>query len=368
MASAPFVSFASGLVEAMGQRLDAARPSPEGLTLTTGDGFVYAFLEDPDRISLESVRLWFGEGDELQVRLVVLTPGTLPPIVTEELVRRGATVVESTRFRELARPLGLEAYLGQEPRAIPAHARRLLPSAQQLDAVMGRARTWLDWGVPALALRFYRQAVALKPEYAPAKIGIGRSLLGLGLVDDAERTFQEILAGRPEDVDARLGLGAAFGARARPEDEIEMYRTLLAEDQARTDVRAHLVAALVDLNDWAGARIEIETLLQRTPEDAQLRFLLGVSKSKLGKEREGAKERAEARALGLTLERETVLCQHLGLPPPSAPNAREVARVPRKSPAPARRTGSSPARPRSGSGSPRRKKAPPPRPVPRKRK
>jgi tetratricopeptide (TPR) repeat protein len=368
MASAPFVSFAGGLVEAMGQRLDAARPSPEGLTLTTGDGFIYAFLEDPDRISLESVRLWFGDGDELQVRLVVLTPGTLPPVVTEELVRRGATVVEAARFRELARQLGLEAFLGQEPRAIPAHPRRLLPSAQQLDAVMGRARTWLDWGVPALALRFYRQAVSLKPEYAPAKIGIGRSLLGLGLVDDAERTFQEILTGRPEDVDARLGLGAAYGARARPEDEIEMYRTLLAEDQARTDVRAHLVAALVDLNDWAGARIEIEALLQRTPEDAQLRFLLGVAQSKLGKERDGAKQRAEARSLGLTLEREAVLCRHLGLPPPTAPVPRSAEVVPRHAPTGSRGAVPKAARPPDVRPAPRRRKAGPSRAVARKRK
>ncbi|MCI4342544.1 MAG: hypothetical protein L3J92_00295 [Thermoplasmata archaeon] len=328
MATGPFVELASGLVEAMGQRLDAARPTPEGLTVRTGDGFLYAFLEDPDQVSLETIRRLFGEGDELPVHLVVLTPGRLPLAITEEVLRRGATVVEGTRFLELARQLGLEAYLGQEPRALAARPRRLLPSAHQLDAVMSRARTWLDWGVPALALRFYRQAATLKPEYAPAKIGIGRSLLGLGLVDDAERVFRELAANRPDNVEARLGLAAAYGARARPRDEIEMYRALLAEDQARLEVRAHLVAALVDLNDWAGARIEIEALLERTPEEAQLRFLLGVAKSKLGMEREGAKERAEARRLGLPIEREAVLCQHLGLPPPSsAPTGEDAAKV-----------------------------------------
>jgi hypothetical protein len=333
MASGPFVELASGLVEAMGQRLDAARPVPEGLTVRTGDGCLYAFLEDPDRISLDTVRHLFGEGDTLPVHLVVLTPGRLPLALTEEVVRRGATVVDSTRFLELARQLGLEAYLGQEPRTIAPRTRRLLPSAHQLDAVMGRARTWLDWGVPALALRFYRQAASLKPEYLPAKIGIGRSLLGLGLVEDAERVFREILVLRAEDLDARLGLAAAYGARARPQDEIGMYRALLAEDQARLEVRAHLVAALVEIDDWAGARVELEALLARTPEDGQLRFLLGVAKTKLGQEREGAKERAEARTLGLTLEREAILCQHLGLPPPetapaaAAPKAARGRRV-----------------------------------------
>jgi tetratricopeptide (TPR) repeat protein len=316
MATATFVELASGLLGAMGQRLDAARPIPEGLTIQTEDGFLYAFLEDPDEVSLEAVRRLFGEGDEIPPHLVVLTPGRLPLAISAEIVRRGGTVVEAGRFHELARQLGLETYLGDEPRAPPSRARRLLPSAQQLDQVMGRARSWLEWGVPALALRFFRQAAAMKPEYVPAKVGLGRALLGLGLIDDAERAFREVLSTHPEDVDARLGLAAAYGVRARPKEEIEMYRTLLAEDQARLEVRAHLVAALIDLNDWAGARVEIEALLERTPEDAQLRFLLGAAKTRLGFEKQGEKERAEARTLGLPYDREVVLSQHLGLPVP----------------------------------------------------
>lgn len=370
MATSSFVELASGLLEAMGQRIDAARPVPEGLSIRTGDGFLYAFLEDPNRISLETVRRLLGEGNELPVHLVVLTPGRLPLAISAEVLRRGGTVVEGNRFQELARQLGLEAYLGQEPRATPARARRLLPSAQQLDQVMGRGRTWLDWGVPALALRFYRQAAALKPEYGPARIGIGRALLGLGLVDDSVRVFQEVLASRPDDVEARLGLAATYGAQARPKDEIEVYRALLAEDRARLEVRAHLVAALVDLNDWVGARVEIEALLDRTPEDAQLRFLLGAVKSKLGLDKEGAREREEARTLGLPLEREAVLCQHLGLPPP-LPRAASSPPSPAPSRGRTRRARPRPTAPiqkRLTSRAPTRRAATPRRVAARKRK
>jgi tetratricopeptide (TPR) repeat protein len=318
MASAPFVSFASALVEAMGQRLDAAKPTEEGLVLRTEDGFLYAFLEDPNRISLEMIGKLFG-GDGLPVHLVVLTPGHLPLALSAEVVRRGGTLVEGPRFSELARQLGLEAMLGEEPRRPPRERRRLLPSAQQLDDIMHRARTWLDWGVPALALRFFRQASDLKPEFLPAKTGYGRSLLALGLIADAERMFNEVLAVRPDDVEARLGKAAVLGARAQPKKEVEMYRALLAEDQARTEVRAHLVAALVDLGDWAGARVEIESLLSRTPEDPSLRFLHSVALSHTGKTSLAEEEREEARRLGLTYERETALCQHLGLPVPPRP-------------------------------------------------
>ena len=316
MASSPFVQLAGALTEAMGQRLDAAKPTDEGLMLRTGDGFLYAFLEDPNRVSLETVHRLFADAGPLPAHLVVLTPLHLPLALSEEVVHRGGTLVEGARFTELARQLGLESMLGEEPRPTAGPARRLLPSAQQLDGIVHRARTWLDWGVPALALRFYRQAAELKPGFLPAKVGIGRALLALKLVDDAERQFGEVLSLKADDLEARLGLAAVLGARARPKEEIEMYRALLAEDDARTEVRAHLLAALVDLGDWSGARVELEAMLARTPEEPQLRFLHAVALERTGEKALGLEEREEARRLGLTWEREAALCQHLGLPPP----------------------------------------------------
>jgi tetratricopeptide (TPR) repeat protein len=355
MASPSFVQLASGLVEAMGQRMDAAKTIPEGLVLRTDDGFLYAFLEDPDQISLESIRRIAGDPAEGGPRLVVLTPGRLPLALTAEVLQRSGTLVEGARFAELARQLGLASFLGEEPRPAAEPRARLLPSAQQLDGVMGRARTWLDWGVPALALRFYRQAAQMKDGFAPARIGVARSLLGLGLLDDADRAFAEVLAARADDLEARLGQAAVLGARARPKDEIAIYRTLLDEDDARVEVRAHLVAALVDLGDWAAARIEIEAMLASRPEDPQLRFLHSVALDRTGEPTAADRERTEARALGLPFEREAALCQHLGLPTPAplggtvTPPKRSRARaVPAR---PRRRAARSP---KLVSGSPRR--------------
>jgi tetratricopeptide (TPR) repeat protein len=360
MASPTFVEFAGALVEAMGQRLDAVRPIPEGLVLRTGDGFLYAFLEDPDQVSLDTIRRVLDQGGSEPAHLVVLTPGRLPLAITAEVLQRSGTLVEGARFHELARQLGLDAYLGEEPRPPPAARARLLPSAQQLDAVVGRARTWLEWGVPALALRFYRQAAEMKPEYLPAKVGIGRALLGLGLADDADRAFDEVLASRPDDLDARLGKAAVLGARARPKEEIEMYRALLAEDDARVEVRAHLLAALAELGDWPAARVEVEAMLTATPEDPQLRFLHAVALERTGQKEAAAGERAEARTLGLTHERETALCLHLGLPPP--PPTAPVGAASPAAPTVPRARGRPPVRPRTPKArAPGRPRAPKPR-------
>jgi tetratricopeptide (TPR) repeat protein len=359
VASAAFVQLSGALVEAMGQRLDAAKPLPEGLVLRTGDGFLYAFLEDPDQVSLDTIRRVLESGDGKPAHLVVLSPGHLPLAIEAEVQQRSGTLVEGARFEELARQLGLESMLGREPRPPGAARPRLLPSAQQLDAVMGRARTWLEWGVPALALRFYRQAAELKPGFLPAKIGVGRALLGLGLAEEADRAFTEVIAVRPTDLDAWLGRAAVFGARSKPKEEIEVYRALLAEDDARVEVRAHLVAALVELGDWTAARIEVEAMLVKTPEDPQLRFLHSVTLTRTGEKETAAREREEARRLGLTVDRESALCLHLGLPPPTAPPGGPSVAPKAKTKRPAPRTAT---RPPPARGSPARPKRPIARP------
>lgn len=329
MTSPAFTELVGRLIEAMGQQLSAVRPIPEGLLLKTGDGFLYAFLEDPAQVSLSTVQRLITEVGETPMKLAVLTPGHFPLALTQEVISRRGAVVDSGRFAELARGLGLGSYLGDEPRAErPPTRSRLLPSAQQLDEIMHRARSWLDWGVPALALRFYRQAVSLKPEFAPARTGVARSLLALGLVDDADRAFREVLTNDPTNLDARIGEAAVLGARGRTEEEVRAYRKLLEAEPTHLEIRAHLVAALIEGNAWPDARREIELMLKKTPEDPQIRFLHAASLWKTGDTSGGDREREHARTLGLTLDRERALCEHLGLPLPASAPVGTAAKAP----------------------------------------
>ena len=322
MPASEFADLVGALAEAMGQRPDAVRGTPEGLLLHTTDGFLFAFLEDPATVSLASISRILEQPTARTGRLVVLTPGRLPLALAEELRSRGASLVEHDRFRELLRGLDLGARLGEEPR--PPHdvpGRRLLPSARHLDAILARARTWYEWNVPALALRFYRQALSLKPEFVPARVGVGRCLAALGLPEEAMATFREVLAQHPEDPEARLGEAQVYALQGRSADETRIYRAILAERPERLDVRAQLIAAEVDGRRWPEARREIETLLKATPEDPRIRFLHSAALGATGQEAEGRREAERARALGLTFEQESALCAHVGLPPPAAPRA-----------------------------------------------
>ncbi|MCI4318792.1 MAG: tetratricopeptide repeat protein [Thermoplasmata archaeon] len=360
MAVPNFGEFVGRLVDAFGEQMEAVRPVGDSLWVKSRDGFLFAFVEDPNRVSLEEVGRMFQEVGSSPAHLVVLSPARLPLAIGADVVQKGGTLVEGQRFLELARGLGLEIYLGEEPRAaVPRDRGRLLPSAQQLDLVMERASDWMNWGVPALALRFYRQALQLKPEFTPAQAGMGRSLLALGLREDADRTFDEILAAHPGDVDARLGKASVLGARGDVAGEVRVYRSLLSERDDQPTVRAHLLAALLTEKQWSAARDEVRTMLRSAPDDPSLRFLLGVATALGGNESVGEREKQAARALGLTWEREKALLDHLGLPAPPPP-------VPGSEPPPRPRR---PGRRSERRSSTRRKAAPKPKqPAKRARK
>ena len=335
MGRAGFADLVGGLVEAMGLSVAAVRPRDELVLLQTPDGFLLAFVDDTSKISLGHVQQLFRDVPDAPSKVVVLTPDRLPLALGTEIAHQGGTLVEGSRFTELAKGLGLGERLGEPPRGkLDERRTRLLPSAKFLDEVLERARTWEGWGVPALALRFYRQAAELKPEYAPARLGIGRSLLALGLPVEADRTFSELLRTHPDDIDARIGRATVLGATGHPAKEIAEYRAMLESHGARSDVRAHLLAALLDARAWPEARAEVEAMLRTMPDDPRLRFLHAVTLERSGRGREAATERERARTLGLSYDSEKALCEHLGMPIPVPPIAE--ASVPAKTRTPSR--------------------------------
>jgi tetratricopeptide (TPR) repeat protein len=262
-------------------------------------------------------------------RLVVLTRGRLPLALAAEVLRRRGTVVDSSRFVELVRGLGLGPLIGEEPRGDSSPAsNQLLPSARQLDEIMERARSWGTWGVPALSLRFYRQASTMKPEFMPARNGIAESLLELGLPNEAARAYDEVLATDPGNLESRLGKAAILGRLGQTQEEIAAYRTLLSEDPERLAVRARLVAALIAEQAWPAARREIEQMLERTPDDPTFRYVRSVALERTHEARAAVAERERARALGLTFDREKALAAQLGLPEPEARPDVAPARAP----------------------------------------
>lgn len=315
MDRALFAGLVRDLLETMGQSLAAARPIAEGFALRTDDRFLYVFVEAPASVDPDSVRRWREEADVPGERLVVFS---IEPAIGEwasEVGRIGGMVVAGSEFRRLVDELGIDSPLLEKDPSIHRPLPAALPSARGLDAEMVRAKVWLDAGVAPLAIRFYRRAIELKPEFVGAWSGLARAQSDLGAWPEAEDAWRRVLDLDPGSIDARLGLARAAGGKGETLAEVEGYRAVLEARPDLLSARAQLLAALVERQDWSAARWEAEALLRSAPSDGRLHFVHALILSRLlGETSEVAEERTQARRLGLTESEEREIARTFEAP------------------------------------------------------
>lgn len=304
METREFVRLVGEMLEAMDQHLAEARPVRDGFVVRSTDGFLFVFAPRAERVSPASVRHWLEEGAALPERLVLFSPEPLPGPVRDEVDRGGGTLVAGPSFANLLRQLGIDPSALGPARALEPSAGHYLPTVEGLEAIIGRARSWEESGVPALSLRFFRQAAALKPEYVPALLGVARSLAMLGVWKEADRAWRDVLAIHPGDVDAQLGRAAVLGALGRTAAEIDAFRRLVRDHPELTAGHAGLLAGLIESERWPEARAETEVMLRASPSDAHLRLLSALACEAAGDLEGAGLELNTARALGLTPEQE----------------------------------------------------------------
>lgn len=303
MASKRFASMVDAIARAFGQQGRELKETSEAIYLRTPDGLVYAFFEDPQKLSPALVkRLVSSMGEDLS-RLVVLGLLPLAPSSVEALEDAGASVVSGDRFHRLLEGLELTGY-GEPsaplPKAEENADRRVLPTADRLDQLMERGRTWMGWEVPAIALRFFDEAARMKPEYVPALLGAGGALVSLGAADAAESTFERVLSQSPGHLEARIGLARVTGLRGDLDGEVDELSALLKEAPGSTNTRAHLMAALVPLGRWKDLLSQVEAFLQVAPEEPYFHALGSVCFEQLKDKESALRERRAAEVLGMT--------------------------------------------------------------------
>src|SRR5579871_3035679 len=99
MPGTEFAALVAAVAEGMGQRPDAVKG--------TADAFLFAFIEDPDRLSLSAVDRILADPRSAGGRLLLLTPGRIPLAFAQRIAEHRGSLVEHERFRELLRGLDL---------------------------------------------------------------------------------------------------------------------------------------------------------------------------------------------------------------------------------------------------------------------
>ncbi len=154
-------------------------------------------------------------------------------------------------------------------RAVEARA------AGNAERLLSVAAFYLHVEQPDEAARIAKDAIALKPDSAPAHQTLGTAYRFALRLDDAASEFQRAHELDPSSAGARLTLAELRRATGKPDDALALYREQLAADPQDANARAGLVLALFDAGKREEAERELQSALAGTAKD--LPVLVGAS-------------------------------------------------------------------------------------------
>jgi tetratricopeptide (TPR) repeat protein len=129
----------------------------------------------------------------------------------------------------------------------------------------------------------YRQAIAIRPDYAPAYNNLGVVLQRHGRTDDAIAAFRRALAYHPDDAGTHMNLGEALLRQGRHLEAVAHYRRRAELDPSDLARRYDLGNVLLEARDVAAAEIEFRRLTELAPDAAQAHNRLGIALAAQGR-------------------------------------------------------------------------------------
>lgn len=138
------------------------------------------------------------------------------------------------------------------------------------------------------AAELYRRAIALRPRFAAAHLGLARVLLALNQTDDALAEIAAARRGRPVYPEASAVEGRILRATADEDAAIESYRRAIREAHGfQPEAYAGLGIVLEERGDYEGAVESYrKAVAQLSDTEPALYQLLGASLEKLEKWKE----------------------------------------------------------------------------------
>ncbi len=113
----------------------------------------------------------------------------------------------------------------------------------------------------AAAAEQYRAALAVEPQYVPARLGLAHLLTRTGRAEEAQREYETVLAGHPSSVPAHRGLAICLATQGRMEQAAEHFGRVI--ELAPGDNRARLAwgSALLGAGQYDRAADVLEVLV-----------------------------------------------------------------------------------------------------------
>ena len=133
------------------------------------------------------------------------------------------------------------------------------------------------------AIEHYRQAVALRPDYAEAHYNLGRLLVERGQVNDAIAHYERAAAINPADAAAQNNLGVTLFGIGRTDDAIAHYQKALEIRPDYAEASCNLANALIAKGDFNGAIARYRACLAVIPDQEEAQYNLASALLRTGR-------------------------------------------------------------------------------------
>ena len=114
------------------------------------------------------------------------------------------------------------------------------------------------------AIRHYREALRIHPNFPEALTNLGMVLAARGQVEEAMRHYREALRIKPDSPQAHFNLGNALAARGQMEEAMRHYREALR-------IRPNFPEALTNLGNALAARGQVEEAIRHYREALRIK-------------------------------------------------------------------------------------------------
>jgi tetratricopeptide (TPR) repeat protein len=163
----------------------------------------------------------------------------LNPRYIDALVHRGVVLIELGRMAEADASFQRAGALGQG--GVDGFSRPAAGRLANMHAALGDA--YADAGAPAEAIRQYRRAVELGPDFHDLRYRLARLLLDAGRPLEAREELERIVGVQPDFVDAHAALGLAHYLSGDAVGAREIWAACLRQRPENARIGAYLAMA-----------------------------------------------------------------------------------------------------------------------------
>ena len=172
--------------------------------------------------------------------------------------------------------------IGQLDDAVKSFKKALAIKPDYTEVNYNLGVTLKELGQLDAAVRCYEKALSINPDHAETHNNLGVTLKELGQLDDAVKCYEKALALKPDYTEAYSNLGNAFKELGQLDDAVKCYEKALALKPDYTEAYSNLGNAFQELGQLDDAIKSYKKALSLSPDNAEAYSNLGIVFQELG--------------------------------------------------------------------------------------